>query len=110
MAKNALQKRKPADTTSNAEDIRSENGSADAQWTVADIKARLSEAIEKAMSGKPQIITRNGKRAAVLVGFDEWEEKTRRKGTLAEFFMNSPLRGLEIDIERNHGKLRDVDL
>jgi prevent-host-death family protein len=79
------------------------------QWTVASAKARLSEAIERAMAGTPQIITRNGKRAAVLVGIDEWEEKTRRKGTLAEFFMNSPLRGSEIEIERVASKPRDID-
>jgi prevent-host-death family protein len=68
-------------------------------WTVAQAKAKFSEVIDKARSLGPQTITRNGRRAAVVVAADEWERKTRRKGNLAEFFASSPLRrsGLKID-------------
>ena len=71
-------------------------------WTVAEAKAKFSEVIEKAHTDGPQTITRNGRRAAVLVAAEEWERKTRRKGTLAEFFAASPLVGSGIKI----GKLR----
>jgi prevent-host-death family protein len=69
---------------------------------VAEAKAKFSEVIEKAHTDGPQTITRNGRRAAVLVAAEEWERKTRRKGTLAEFFAASPLVGSGIKI----GKLR----
>jgi prevent-host-death family protein len=67
-------------------------------WSVAEAKAKFSEIIERAMSEGPQTITRNGRRAAVVVGAEEWQRKTTRVGNLAEFFAQSPLResGLKI--------------
>ncbi len=79
-------------------------------WTVADAKARLSEVLERARSEGPQIITRNGKQTAVVVGIEEWEKKTKRKGTLADFLLASPLRGSDIDLERLPDEPRDIDL
>ena len=65
----------------------------DGVWTVAEAKAKFSELIERARTSGPQTITRNGRRAAVVVDPEEWERKVRRSGNLAEFFANSPLRG-----------------
>jgi prevent-host-death family protein len=79
-------------------------------WTVAEAKAKFSEVIEKARNSGPQTVTRNGKRAVVVVSAEEWDRKTARKGTLVEFFQNSPLRGSGLKIERLKGGLRDVDL
>ena len=79
-------------------------------WTVAEAKAKLSEVIERAKSDGPQTITRNGRRAVVVVAADEWERKTKRKGNLAEFFATSPLRGSGIKMKRLTGRLRKVDL
>lgn len=81
-----------------------------AQWTVASAKARFSELIEKASHEGPQTITRNGKPTAVIISQEEWERKTSRKGTLAEFLMNSPLRGSDIDLIREDQPLRDIEL
>jgi prevent-host-death family protein len=69
-------------------------------WTVAEAKAKFSEIIERAMSEGPQTITRNGRTAAVLVGAEEWQRKTKRTGNLAEFFAASPLRGSKLKIRR----------
>lgn len=68
-------------------------------WTVAGAKAKLSEVIDRAQSA-PQTITRNGKPSVVVVSVEEWQRKTARKGTLAEFLMASPLRAAEIDLDR----------
>ena len=75
-------------------------------WTVAQAKAKFSEVIDKARSLGPQTITRNGRRAAVVVAADEWERKTRRKGNLAEFFASSPLRRYGLKIDRLRGGVR----
>lgn len=78
-------------------------------WTVAGAKARLSEVIERAQSA-PQTITRNGKPSVVVVSAEEWQRKTVRKGTLAEFLMDSPLRGTDLDVERQRDEPRDLRL
>ena len=79
-------------------------------WTVAQAKAKLSEIIENAQKHGPQAITRNGRRAAVVVSADEWERKTRRDGSLADFFAASPLRGSGLSVSRSKDKLRKTGL
>jgi prevent-host-death family protein len=68
-------------------------------WTLAEAKARLSEVVDHAQAS-PQTITRNGKPSAVIVSAEEWARKTARKGTLAEFLLASPLRGADLELER----------
>jgi prevent-host-death family protein len=79
-------------------------------WTVAEAKARFSKVIEEARSRGPQTITRNGRKAAVVVAADEWERKTKRIGNLAEFFAASPLRGSGLSAARPKGSPRKIGL
>jgi PHD/YefM family antitoxin component YafN of YafNO toxin-antitoxin module len=44
-------------------------------------------------------VTRHGRAAAVVVAAEEWERKTKRTGTLAEFFAASPLRGSGLKVK-----------
>ncbi|WP_339763283.1 type II toxin-antitoxin system Phd/YefM family antitoxin [uncultured Hoeflea sp.] len=78
-------------------------------WTVAKAKAKLSEVIDRAQS-TPQTITRHGKPSVVVVSAEEWQRKSARKGTLAEFLMESPLRSAELDLERQRDEPRDLPL
>lgn len=84
--------------------------SPESKWSLASAKARLSEAIDRAVRNGPQTITRNGRTTAVVVSAEEWDRKTKRKGSLAEFLLASPLRGSEIDVERGRDEARDIDL
>ena len=79
-------------------------------WTVAEAKAKFSEMIERAMSEGPQTITRKGRTAAVLVGAEEWQRKTKRVGNLAEFFAASPLRGSGMKGRRLKERPRKINL
>ena len=79
-------------------------------WTVADAKAKLSEVIDLARSSGPQTITRNGRMAVVVIAAEEWERKTKRTGSLAEFFAASPLRGSQVKIKRLKDRPRKLDL
>lgn len=82
-------------------------------WTVVEAKARFGELIDKATCRGPQMITRYGRKAVVVVSAEEWERKERkmkRKTNLAEFFSASPLRGSRAKIRRLAGGLRQVNL
>lgn len=79
-------------------------------WTVAEAKARLSEMIDQALAHGPQTITRHGRKAAVVVAADEWERKTKRVGTLAEFFAASPLQGSGLKLRRRKDRQRKLDM
>lgn len=41
-------------------------------WPVQDAKAKFSEFLERCLSEGPQIVTKRGAEAAVLVRVDEW--------------------------------------
>jgi prevent-host-death family protein len=47
-------------------------------WQVYDAKARFSEVLDATLKEGPQIITRRGVEAAVLISMDEWK---RLKGS-----------------------------
>ena len=78
-----------------------------AACTVADAKARLSELIERAQAD-PQTLTRSGKPSVVVVSVEEWGRKAARKGSLADFLLSSPLRGADLDLERERDEPRDL--
>jgi prevent-host-death family protein len=79
-------------------------------WTVAEAKAKFSEIIQRAMSVGPQTITRKGRTAAVVVGAEEWQRKTKRVGNLAEFFAASPLRESGLNLRRIKQRPRKIAL
>lgn len=79
-------------------------------WTVAEAKAKFSEVIDRARAKGPQIITRHGRMAVVVVGSEDWKQKTRRTDNLAEFFAASPLRGSGLKVGRVKDRPRRVDL
>jgi prevent-host-death family protein len=74
-----------------------------ANWAVAEAKAKFSEVVEQAQKKGPQQITKNGRPVAVVISMEEWtaEFGTKKpKESLADFFLNSPLRGSGIKIGR----------
>jgi antitoxin Phd len=57
-------------------------------WPVQDAKARFSELLETCLREGPQLVTRRGEKAAVLVPADEWERlKESRRPTLKELLL-----------------------
>ena len=81
-------------------------------WQLQTAKARFSEVFERARTEGPQRVTRRGKDAVVIVPAEQFEKMTERpkpKGTLLEFFRNSPFVGLEMKFERNRDYPRDID-
>ena len=63
-------------------------------WPVQDAKARFSELLETCLREGPQLVTRRGEKAAVLVPADEWERlKENRRPTLKEWLLADEPRG-----------------
>jgi prevent-host-death family protein len=77
------------------------------RWQLQDAKAELSTLVQAALDGRPQCITRRGKDAVVVVSYEAFCEATRPKGSLVDFFLNSPLAGSDIEFERNRAPARD---
>jgi prevent-host-death family protein len=80
------------------------------KWAVAKAKAQFSELIDRALAEGPQTITRNGRKAVVVVAVDEWERKAQAKGSLVDFFRTSPLKSAGIRVKRLRSAAREIEL
>lgn len=76
-------------------------------------KARLSEVFGLARTVGPQRITRQGKEGVVMLSDEQYERlltQSRQPKSLVQFFRESPLVGVKLDLERNQDTGRDVEL
>lgn len=81
-----------------------------AAWQVQDAKNRFSEMLERARKDGPQTVTRHGRKVAVVLSHEEFEKLSRPKDSLIDFFRNSPLAGVELDITRSRDIGRTIKL
>jgi antitoxin Phd len=71
-------------------------------WPVQEAKARFSELLEKSLTDGPQIVTKRGVEAAVLVPIDEWRRlQQRARPTLKELLL-APEPRFEMEIPDRH--------
>lgn len=81
----------------------------DDTWQIQDAKNKLSEVISRAQKHGPQLITRHGEKAVVVVAYAEYERLRKSQGKLSEFFKASPL--AEIELSRDKSLPREgIDL
>lgn len=80
------------------------------QWQLQEAKNRLSQVVEQANTSGPQTITVRGRVRAVLLSADDYKRLKRPDTSLTEFFRQSPLYGVDIDLERNPDTGRDIEL
>lgn len=77
-----------------------------ATWQLQEAKAKLSEVIDSAESDGPQVITRRGIEAAVVVPIEQWRRmKKKRKRSLLEVLQSGPQFDLQIP-PRGQWKMR----
>ena len=72
-----------------------------------DAKATLSAVIDSARRGEPSIITRHGRREAVVLSFEEWD-RLSRVPSFGRLLMAAPLEAGDVP-EREAGPLRETD-
>ncbi|MDO9080122.1 MAG: type II toxin-antitoxin system Phd/YefM family antitoxin [Desulfuromonadales bacterium] len=82
----------------------------DRQWQLQEAKNRLSQVVDSALHEGPQTITLRGKPAVVVVPFEEYRKLTQPRTGLAEFFQQSPLYNVELDLHRSADLPREVEL
>lgn len=63
-------------------------------WPIQDAKARFSEFLETCLSEGPQMVTKRGAEAAVLVGVDEWRRlQAAARPSLKQLLLSNEGRG-----------------
>ncbi|GAB4496996.1 MAG: hypothetical protein OHK003_04070 [Anaerolineales bacterium] len=72
-----------------------------AVWQIQDAKNKLSEVITCALQQGPQLITKYGEKAVVVIAYSEYEKLRKTQGKLSDFFSACPLAGINIDLSRD---------
>ena len=62
------------------------------------------------MQQGPQVVTKRGKEAVVVISIEEYRKMQQPKNTLPDFFQSSPLKGVSLDLTRDQSEARDIDL
>lgn len=82
-------------------------------WQIQSAKARFSEVFRRARIEGPQRITRQGKEGVVMIAEEQYERlvgRSRQPKNIVEFFRQSPLVGVTLDLERDRDVGRDIEL
>ena len=79
-------------------------------WQLQEAKNRFSELVNKAIEEGPQTVTRHGEEIVVVLSKAEYSRLLKSQTSLLEFFRQSPLVGIELDLERDPSLPRDIDL
>jgi antitoxin Phd len=83
------------------------------RWQLQTAKAQFSEVFRRARERGPQVVTRQGSEAVVILPIEEFERLTHRASQpqgLVEFFAKSPLAKVSLDLERKPDYGRKVEL
>lgn len=82
-------------------------------WQIQTAKARFSEVFRRARTEGPQLITRQGKEGVVMISDEEYDQlvgRSHQPKSIVQFFRESPLVGVELNLERDKDEGRDIEL
>ena len=81
-----------------------------ANWKLQDAKNRFSDLVNLAQKEGPQVVTKRGTEVVVVLSIKDYRKIVNRKENLVAFLGQSPLHGIELDIERSKEQPRKEEL
>jgi prevent-host-death family protein len=79
----------------------------DKTWQLQEAKTHFSELVERAVKGEKQIVTKRGKKAAVMLGYEEYLELSQQKMSLLEALRGKPPH-VDLKLERDKDTGRET--
>ncbi len=79
-------------------------------WQLQEAKNKFSEVIEEAVRHGPQVITKHGVETAIVLSYAEYRKMLLGRKKLSEFFRQSPLVRVELDLRRDTSPPRDQSI
>ncbi len=76
-------------------------------WQLQKAKAQLSEVVRQAVDDGPQLITVRGEPEVVVLSKEAYDKIVHPKPSFVELIRQSPLVGLDLDLERDKSGPRD---
>ena len=82
----------------------------DNHWQLQEAKNKFSNLVEQAQDNGPQIVTKRGEDAVVVISINEYKKLIKPTNNIVNFFQKSPLSQYDIDLDRNTDIPRDIEL
>jgi len=79
-------------------------------WPLQDAKAHLSALVKKAQKEGPQCISVRGNPTVVVISQEMYLTLSSPPMSFADYFRNSPLVGVSIDLSRDSSPDREIEL
>jgi antitoxin Phd len=83
------------------------------RWKLQTARARLSEVYRRARTEGPQLITSDDNEGVIVLSAERYGwlvSRAHKPRSLVQFFRDSPLVGMDLDIDRGPDAPRDLDL
>ena len=77
-------------------------------WQLQEAKNKFSEVVEEALSHGPQLITKRGVEAVIVLSYAEYRTLLLNRKKLSSFFRESPLVDTDVDLTRDRSRPRDT--
>jgi antitoxin Phd len=75
-------------------------------WQLQEAKNKFSEVVEEALSKGPQVVTKRGVEAVIILSYAEYRKLLASHTKLSDFFRQSPLKDTDIDLSRDRSDVR----
>ena len=75
-------------------------------WQLQEAKNKFSQVVDKAVKDGPQVITKRGVETVIVLSYAEYRQLTLHQKKLSDFFRESPLAEIELDLSRDRSGLR----
>jgi prevent-host-death family protein len=75
-------------------------------WQLQEAKNKFSEVVDEAIRHGPQIITKRGVETVIVLSYTEYRKVMLNQKKLSDFFRESPLAQVDLDLRRGKSGLR----
>jgi antitoxin Phd len=80
-------------------------------WQLQEAKNKFSEVVEEALTQGPQVITKRGVEAVIVLAYSDYQKLILQQQRLSTFFRESPLAAEDLDLQRDKSSGRsDITL
>lgn len=76
-------------------------------WQLQEAKNKFSQVVEAALTDGPQVITKRGAETAIVLSYADYRKLLLSQKKLSDFFRESPLVGVELDLARDRSHVRN---
>jgi antitoxin Phd len=78
-------------------------------WQLQEAKSRFSEVVDLTLKEGPQLVTRRGEEAVVILAANEYRRLSGQTANLMDCLLNAP-RGEPLVLDRSRESIRDLGL